>query len=343
MLPKNLLIAAHFLAASAQAEPLLAVLQANGLTGFAQLLQKNPPPTTGRNIIVYAPTNPALTAAGALTGNGTTLSRRDEDHDRWIALCMANQNAVVLKRDVLSSCSPGSVFETLLSGPEWVNLGPGRNQSLVEKGVSFSSRPLVLTGLGASIKVVASDIAFDGGVVRPVDGIPTLPRSLSYTLPFLNADAFGNALRTAGLLPGLDNRTSITVLAPNNAAFRNNGGLTGARLEQVLKEHILLGFPAYTPLLKDGSTYRTLAGSSVTVSVRDGVAYIGGAQILAGDSIIQNGVVHTVDKLLTTTASSTALPVPVPTAAATTAKPLSWQALAFTLIGMAVAARCRFL
>ncbi|KLU91800.1 hypothetical protein MAPG_10748 [Magnaporthiopsis poae ATCC 64411] len=174
-------------------------------------------------------------------------------------------------------------------------------------------------------------------------GIPTVPRSLSYTLPFLNADVFGNALRTAGLLPGLDNRTSITVLAPNNAAF-GNSGLTGARLEQVLKEHILIGsFPAYTPLLKDGATYRTLAGSSVTVSLRDGVASIGGAQILAGDNIIVNGVVHTVNKLLTTTPSSTALPVPVPTTAATTAKPLFWQALAFTLVGTAVAARCRFL
>ncbi|KLU84798.1 hypothetical protein MAPG_03834 [Magnaporthiopsis poae ATCC 64411] len=117
----------------------------------------------------------------------------------------------------------------LLTRPGVGEPRPGHDRSLIEKGVSFSSRPLVLTGLGAGVEVVASDIAFDGGVVRPVGGMPTVPRSLSYTLPFLSADVFGNMLRTAGLLPGLDNRTGITVL----------------------KGHVLLGgFPAYTPLLK---------------------------------------------------------------------------------------------
>lgn len=66
--------------------------------------------------------------------------------------------------------SRGSVHESLLDGPGWVNLGPQRNQSIVEKYAALASAPVVFTGLGESVKITASDIPFDGGVVRPVSG-----------------------------------------------------------------------------------------------------------------------------------------------------------------------------
>ncbi|KAI1630926.1 FAS1 domain-containing protein [Biscogniauxia mediterranea] len=322
---------------------LLAVLQENGFTEYARQLEGDPILSAGPELIVYSPTNAALIRnqndtvarrAPARTNNraGNSFSCVNAVAPTWrdpYTNQGGNGTSRLFRKQESTS---GAVYGTFLDDPEWVNLGPGRNQTLVEKTVTSSSLPIVFSGLGASVSVTASDISFDGGVIRPIDGVLTLPRNLSYTLPFLGADTFGAALEKAGLLSDLDNRATITVLAPDDTAFQNASRLSDTQLAQVLAGHVVLDFPAYTPLLKDGHTYSTLGGGNVTVSVRDGVVYINDAQILAGDAVIKNGVVHTIDKLLTT------IPItPVPVAAATTVKPLPWVAFVFTIIGMTVA------
>ncbi|KAI0600998.1 FAS1 domain-containing protein [Biscogniauxia sp. FL1348] len=334
-----------FLCASpALAQSLLAVLQENGFTEYASQLEGDPILSAGPELIVYSPTNAAL-----ISSQNETVARRAPARTNtrarnsfscvnavaptWIDPSTSQGGNGTIRLFRKQGTTSGTVYGTFLDDPEWVNLGPGRNQSLVEKTLTSSSLPIVFSGLGASVRVTASDIPFDGGVIRPIDGVLTLPGNLSYTLPFLGADMFGAALEKAGLLSDLDNRATITVLAPDDTAFKSASGLSDTQLAQVLAGHVILDFPAYTPLLKDGHTYRTLGGGNVTVSVRDGVAYINDAQILAGDAVIKNGVVHTIDKLLTTTSIT-----PVPVAAATTAKPLSWVAFVFTIIGMTMAA-----
>jgi len=74
-------------------------------------------------------------------------------------------------------------------------------------------------------------------------------------------------------------------------------GLPDAELAQALRGHILLCRPAYTPLSVDGATYTTLAGTTVSVTVRGPDFFVGGAKILSGDAIVKNGVVHTVDRV----------------------------------------------
>ncbi|KAI5919541.1 FAS1 domain-containing protein [Camillea tinctor] len=344
----HLLVFLFLCVSPAIAQSLLTVLQENGFTEYARLLEGDPILSAGPGLIVYSPTNSALVrnenstvarraAARANNQAGNSFSCVNAtapvwvDPSDWYDSQRGNRTSRLFRKQRTSG---GSVYGTLLGDPEWVNLGPGRNQTLVEKTVSSSSQPLVFSGLGASVSIIASDIPFDGGVIRPIDGVLTLPRNLSDTLPFLGADTFSTALEKAGLLSDLDNRAAITVLAPDNAAFKNVSGLSDAQLAQALAGHIVLDFPAYTPMLKDGHTYRTLGGDNVTVSVRDGVVYINDAQILAGDALIKNGVVHTIDKLLTTTPVT-----PVPVAAGTITKPLSRMALVFTVVSMAVAFR----
>ena len=118
---------------------------------------------------------------------------------------------------------------------------------------------------------------------------------MSETLPFLGLDDVLSALQKTGLITNLDNTASITFLAPDDSAFPD--GLSGDELAQVLRQHLLQGPPAYTPLLVDGASYTTLAGTTVAVSVQGPDIFIGGARILAGYSIIKNGVIHTVDKV----------------------------------------------
>ncbi|RYP33110.1 hypothetical protein DL767_004895 [Monosporascus sp. MG133] len=327
-------------AASALAQPLLTALEENGFTEFARVLQGDPILNAGPDIIVYAPTN------AALTGSNRTVpvTRRDDEDDNRASNGYKAVDAtapgpvgpptdIVRIRDVM--VSPGSALVTLLDDPEFVNLGPGRNQIIVEKSVASASLPLVFSGLGASVKVTGDDIPFDNGVIRPINGDVTLPENVSSTLPFLGVDTFHGFLQQSGLLAELDTRAGITVLAPDDNAFANITNLTDTELTELLRQHILIDFPAYTPLLVDGAVYPTLAGGNVTVSVRDDVIYLNGARILAGDAITINGAIHTIDTVLGT---SSPPPRPVTTAAAMTIKPLSWEVFICSFAGMAAVA-----
>ncbi|RYP69884.1 hypothetical protein DL771_005827 [Monosporascus sp. 5C6A] len=343
MLKQHLIAFLALCADSAVAQSLETALEENGFTEYAALLQGDPLLQAGPNILVYAPTNAALTR----NNDTAAVTRRQNRGDRRQASC---QNKAVnlgaappgrppVKRDNRVRqvvVSPGSAFQTLLDDPEYVNLGPGRNQTIVEKSAASASLPLVFSGLGQSVSVTGLDIPFDQGVIRPIDGDLALPESISSTLPFLGVDTFQDLLRESGLLAELDTRPSITVLAPDDNAFTNTTGWTGIERTELLRQHILIDYTAYTPLLQDGAVYPTLAGGNVTVSVRDGRVYLNGAQILTGDAITVNGVIHTIDTVLGTTSA----PPPVATGAATPMmEPLSWKGLGCSFAAVAAAAR----
>jgi uncharacterized surface protein with fasciclin (FAS1) repeats len=127
----------------------------------------------------------------------------------------------------------------------------------------------------------------------------TLPASASETLPFLGVDNFLDALNHTGILAELDARTGpITILAPDDKAFTNSSTLSRDQLTALVRQHVLVDYHAYTPLLRDGDVYPTLAGGKVVVSVDEkGAVFLDGARILDGDAIITNGAVHTISKV----------------------------------------------
>ncbi|KAL8393765.1 hypothetical protein RB595_003493 [Gaeumannomyces hyphopodioides] len=338
--------------ANAQSAPLLTVLRDNGFTQWADLIQAQDPrllSVPGPDLVVYSPTNAALVSNGANVAVVPRQNSAEVNASYYYARELgkagkplqpplfpsANGSTPNRLRVRDLGCTPGAVYETLLNNPAFVQLGAGHNQTVVEKHVSSAARPLVFTGRGASVKVTAADIPFDRGVIRPISGLFTLPRPLSGTLPILGADRFLAALERAGILSSIEGTESITVFAPTDAALKNAGTLSAAQLRQ----HVVVGFsPAYTPIMARGQMYRTLAGGLVTVSVQDGIVSINGAQIMASDAIIKNGVVHTIDKLLSSPTTVTPAPSTVPVSAAFVAKPLSWQPLTLTGAAVAVAA-----
>ncbi|KAM6522113.1 hypothetical protein FALCPG4_011802 [Fusarium falciforme] len=246
---------------------------------------------------------------------------------------------------------------TFLDDPAYVNLGWVNNQSLVERPSDYyaGAKRQVYTGLGGSVNVAGKDIPFDNGVIRPIDGDLTLPESISSTLPHLGVDKFHNLVKKSGLLSVLDSTAGITVLAPDNSAFKNVTQWSNTDLTEFIKGHILVNFPAYTPLLKDGLVYPTLGGGKVKVTVQGGTIYLNGAKILAGDAIAVNGAVHTIDRVLSTFPGTAPVPEPtkepeptqatvpthvpeyVPTGAGTTIGSLSWKALAVSVMGVVAA------
>lgn len=341
------------LSTPALAEPLSTVLEKNGMRGFAQQVQGGPTLDGKNGLIVYAPTD-----AGLVTSeNESVVNRRATPQEIMKSTLLMHyctrtpppprpppankpsQNRTRLVRDVLSG---GSALVSMLDSPEFANLGPGNNQVVVQKAGGAggaSSRPLVFSGRGASAQVVGDDIPFDQGVIRPISGFLTLPENVSTTLPLLGVGRFQSLLQDSGLLPELDAKAGITILSPVDAALPD--GSTGdnsssADTEMLLRRHILVDFPAYTPLLRDGDVYPTLAGGSVTVSVRDGVIYLNGARIVVGDSIMKNGLIHVIDKVLDT--SSVPPPPPYTGAAAAMGLP-SWETIVCSFVFVAGVAR----
>ncbi|EHK19972.1 uncharacterized protein TRIVIDRAFT_155305 [Trichoderma virens Gv29-8] len=282
-------------------QSLFSTLQANGFTEFAQRLPTIELTSAEAGLVVYAPNNNAFIISGNATVARATIgpppAALNLARFRGGGSFQYNSRALAT-RMAKRATSRGSVYETLYHD-DFVLLGSGHNQSLVERNVPSASLPFVFSGLGKSAQVVGSDIPFDKGVIRPIDAVLTLPRSLSSTLQAIGGVKLAAALKQTNLTATLEGAESITVLAPSNEVFSLSSTLTQTQIVQVLKEHIIVApsFPAYSPWLEDGQIFRTLGGTNVSVVIKDDVAYLNGARILTGDSIIQNGVVHTIDKV----------------------------------------------
>ncbi|KAK0649593.1 FAS1 domain-containing protein [Cercophora newfieldiana] len=288
----------------AQSQSLLAVLRREGFTEYAAFLEGGAgvkilnSPT---HLLIYAPTN-----AGFLRyKQSPNVARRaiSEEQAEADYQSVPTNPGDVPKRKRTAVCSDvagsgATDLMTLLDNPNFVNLPPNNNASIVQKNMPKGALPVVHSGLGDVIKVTGLDIPYDKGVIRPVSGLFTLPRLLSKTLPFIGADKTLNILKRTGLIDDLDNRTGITFLAPDSSAIPSD--LPDSVLAEILKRHVIVGLPVFTSDLKHGATYKTLAGTTVTVTVQCAEIFIGGARVLAGDAIIKNGVAHTVDKLLET-------------------------------------------
>jgi hypothetical protein len=94
------------------------------------------------------------------------------------------------------------------------------------------------------------------------------------------------------------------VFAPTEAAF---AALPPGTVEGLLKDpralgdillyHVLSG-AVKAEAVKDGLSVKTLQGSPVTFSVKDGKPMINDANIVATDVIASNGVIHVIDKVI---------------------------------------------
>ncbi|KAK4231429.1 FAS1 domain-containing protein [Podospora fimiseda] len=331
---------------------LLEALRANGLTDYARLVQGDFDivNATGPGLIIYASTNEAIREANSANQSSGPQRRQDDDQEEKPTRAERKagagkpHNPTLNRRDTI--ISPGLALQTFLDDPELVNLGPGRNQTIVEKCLPNQQWPVVFSGLGANVSIVDNEIPFDGGVIRPICGIITIPESLSETLkvPFLNANTFLSTLNKTGLLSDIDNRAGITVLAPTDAALATIGNLSDSELTQVLKRHILTDVTAYTPVLRDGKSIPSLGGDQVMISLKSGSYFVNDATIVSGDVILKNGVLHTINKVLGPSAvpnpTQSATPIPTPTiipGAAGPAKSLDWPVAMSVFVGVVMA------
>ena len=115
------------------------------------------------------------------------------------------------------------------------------------------------------------------------------------------------ALEAAGLIDALKGAGPFTVFAPTDEAFAKLPAGTvesllkpenKEKLKSILLYHVVSGnVPASKVLKMNGLSVKTLEGSSIKVSTKNGVK-IGNAKVVQTDVAASNGVIHVIDTVL---------------------------------------------
>jgi uncharacterized surface protein with fasciclin (FAS1) repeats len=112
------------------------------------------------------------------------------------------------------------------------------------------------------------------------------------------------AVKAAGLVNALNNAPSLTVFAPDNAAFAKLPAATldkvlsdKAELSKILTYHVTDG--RHTPAeLASGTAIKTLEGGMVTPAVMSGTYTVNHAHVVCGNVQTANATVYIIDTVL---------------------------------------------
>jgi uncharacterized surface protein with fasciclin (FAS1) repeats len=114
------------------------------------------------------------------------------------------------------------------------------------------------------------------------------------------------AVKAGDLVGVLKSEGPFTVFAPTNDAFAKLPAGTvenllkpenKAQLVAVLTYHVVPG-KVMSKDLKNGQKAKTVQGSEITVTLKDGKAMINNATMTAADIEASNGVVHVIDTVI---------------------------------------------
>lgn len=174
-------------------------------------------------------------------------------------------------------------------------------------GQSLDVDPSALTVDGA--RLVATDVAFDGGLVHVIDSV-MVPELRSIEDIVAKDDRFATlraAIGAAGLGPqlGAQNPGPWTLLAPSNEAF---AAIPADALKALLEDRpaltaVLAAHVLPTAIRRDEmlsqSSARTLMGDGVVKFALDsGAITVDGARIEVADIEAANGIIHVIDRVL---------------------------------------------
>jgi uncharacterized surface protein with fasciclin (FAS1) repeats len=167
--------------------------------------------------------------------------------------------------------------------------------------------------------VSEADIPFAGGVIHVIESLATPPTSFPVTAEifstalepfeitsFLGATYFSKNNTIPALAAFLNETSNLTIFAPNNAALESVASALESLSDdptaftKLLDYHIVVGQggPLYSTNLTNGTTLRTLAGETLSISMIANSRFVNSARILTPDLLISNGVMHVLDNVL---------------------------------------------
>jgi len=158
------------------------------------------------------------------------------------------------------------------------------------------------------VNVVTADIQATNGVIHLIDGVLVPELDVAETaLVTPQTQTLAAALSAADLTSVLGGLGPFTVFAPVNEAFDALGTekldvlLDPANwplLQKVLTYHVVYG-DVRAGDLADGLKVETVEGSEITFDLSGATPRVNGANIVASDIVVGNGVIHLIDGVLT--------------------------------------------
>ncbi|MBU6208999.1 MAG: fasciclin domain-containing protein [Planctomycetes bacterium] len=188
-------------------------------------------------------------------------------------------------------------------------------------GQSLDIDPAALTVDGA--RLVATDVAFDGGLVHVIDTV-MLPELRSIEQIVAEDERFTTlraAIEAAGIGSQLGSRNPgpWTLLAPSNQAF---GAIPADALKELLQDqpaltavlvaHVLPTAIRREDMLAQGSARTLMGDGSVAFALESGAITVAGARIEVADIEAANGVIHIIDRVLPAQPTTAATMAPSP-------------------------------
>lgn len=126
-----------------------------------------------------------------------------------------------------------------------------------------------------------------------------LPQNVADSAYAANLTDFMGAMGIGKQLDSINWAPDITVFAPNNAAFQRINAITAnapdSEIARALNYHVIPGQVVHSSDMTN-KTLPTIEGTDVHMSVIDGVAFINSAKIVATDLLVNNGVLHVLEK-----------------------------------------------
>jgi uncharacterized surface protein with fasciclin (FAS1) repeats len=156
--------------------------------------------------------------------------------------------------------------------------------------------------------VVKTDIKCSNGVIHVIDSV-ILPSTDLIPAVAEKAGSFKTllaAVGAAGLAETLSGEGPFTVFAPTDEAFAKIPEATikdllkpenKDKLVAILTYHVVPG-RVFSEGALEAKSAKTVQGSSVKISVKDGAAYVENAKIIATDVNAANGVIHVIDTVI---------------------------------------------
>ncbi|CAG8586858.1 9136_t:CDS:2 [Diversispora eburnea] len=181
---------------------------------------------------------------------------------------------------------------TFLNSTKWVQLG-GKPQYLVVTRDKDNNIDVNygMKSVNAPSKVIGSGIQTSNGYIYIIDTVLQIPKSLNESL--VDSGKYPNFLKYISKIESIINNSTngVTIFLPDDNSFAATiKDYDDSKITDTLN-NLIITSPIYLGNLTDGQKIQTL-GSEETISIKDGVYYVGNTKITISDILISNGVVH---------------------------------------------------